>query len=455
MMRWITVAMAILVPAAAFAVDYDFTCSDPVQTGPLGTLFKILCLLENNEATPVEFFIGKSEEFPPGVTWEWTASICVNGLCLAPFINEDTVTVAAGDVDTVEAWISTYLLEGSADVLLTVYPMSAPGEVASWHLAAITNGIDLLLVDDDGGVSHQTYFTDALPSGMDWGRWPRREEAVSGTFMNNIGRAIWFTGGDVPTLEPVDITLLTAFLDNGGKLLLSSQQTAYNLCDPGSADYSSAGCDFLADYLGVSYQVNNSGSTDISGDPRDPIGDGLSFSIAGGAGNQWTPDGIAASGSGNVAFTYDNTSYAAGVHTNAGARRTVYLAFGLEGISNLATRQAIIDNTLAFFDATVGVAGGDGRAPVRPALGPNRPNPFNPTTTFSLVLPEPARAKVEIFDGSGRSVATLLDGPVAAGETSLVWNGTNGSGAPVRSGVYFARMTAGDRVETRKLTLLR
>lgn len=448
-------ALVILVPATVFAVDYDFTCDDPVRTGPVGTLFKVLCLMQNNEATPVDFFVGKTEEFPPDNVWQWSASICVNGFCLAPFIHEDTFTVAPGDVDTVEAWISTFELEGSADVFMTLYPLSSPGEFVTQHLVAITNGIELLLVDDDGGIAIQNYYTDALPSALDWGRWPRAEEAVAGTFMNNVGRVVWFTGGETPTLDDTDRTRLASFLDGGGKLLLSGQDVAYDLCDPGSANYSVAACTFVGDYLGADYQVNNSGQTNVSGGAQDPIGGGLSFSIAGGAGNQWTPDGIDAGGTGNVAFTYDNTSYAAGVHSNAGARRVVFLSFGLEGISSLATRQAIIDNSLAYFDAAVGVGEGPGAAPSRPALGPNCPNPFNPTTTFSLVVPGPTRATVEIFDASGRSVTKLIDGMVAAGETSLVWDGTDGTGSPVHSGVYFARMTAGERVETRKLTLLR
>lgn len=448
-------ALAVSIPASAFAVDYTFTCNDALKIGPINTQFKLKCYLSHSEASPVEFYVAKTEEFPPGNDWEWSASICVNSACLAPDVDEYTFTVNPGAVDTVEAYINGYFLEGSSEVVFTLYPTADPGNVSVQNLAALTNGVDVLVVDDDGDLAYQDYYTDALPTGLTWGRWPRFLEAPTTANMNVIGRVVWFTGEESPTLDATDRANLTSFLNGGGDLVISGQNIAYDLCDPASSNYSVAACTFLADYLGATYDVDNSGSTNVTGDSPDMIGEGLAFSISGGAANQSSPDGVGATGSGRVAFTYDATSYAAGTHLAAGSRRTIYLAFGLEGISSLATRQAILDRSFDFFDAAVGVEAGGDALPALPVLGPNRPNPFNPTTSFTLVVPEPTRARVDIFDASGRVVTTLLDGSVAAGETPLVWNGTNGAGAPVRSGVYFARMTAGDRVETRKLTLVR
>ncbi len=63
------------------------------------------------------------------------------------------------------------------------------------------------------------------------------------------------------------------------------------------------------------------------------------------------------------------------------------------------------------------------------------PNPFSETVTVAYRTAEPAAVTVEVFDALGRLVATLADGPAAAGEHRAAW----GAGA---SGVYHVRLTA-------------
>ncbi len=89
------------------------------------------------------------------------------------------------------------------------------------------------------------------------------------------------------------------------------------------------------------------------------------------------------------------------------------------------------------------------------ALYQNAPNPFNPTTTISFTLPERARVALVIYDVNGRSVKTLADDVVGEGHHERVWDGTDQSGSPVGSGVYFCRLAAGDRTLTKKMVLLK
>jgi hypothetical protein len=67
------------------------------------------------------------------------------------------------------------------------------------------------------------------------------------------------------------------------------------------------------------------------------------------------------------------------------------------------------------------------------------PNPFNPTTTITFVLPEIARATVRVYDIAGREVSMLLNGVMDAGYHTATWNATN-----FASGVYFARLEVAD-----------
>ncbi|MFH1680793.1 MAG: FG-GAP-like repeat-containing protein, partial [Candidatus Eisenbacteria bacterium] len=89
-------------------------------------------------------------------------------------------------------------------------------------------------------------------------------------------------------------------------------------------------------------------------------------------------------------------------------------------------------------------------------LDANAPNPFNPATTIRFGVPERCRATLKIYDLSGREVRTLVEGVLEAGnDHGAVWDGKDRAGRDAASGVYFYRLTAGERVETKKMMLLR
>ncbi len=88
--------------------------------------------------------------------------------------------------------------------------------------------------------------------------------------------------------------------------------------------------------------------------------------------------------------------------------------------------------------------------PERYSLAPAYPNPFNSAAVIYFGLPESGPATVEIFDGSGRKVATIAEGYFAAG-----WHKAVFDAAALASGVYFSRIAAGSFNETRKLVLVK
>jgi hypothetical protein len=64
-------------------------------------------------------------------------------------------------------------------------------------------------------------------------------------------------------------------------------------------------------------------------------------------------------------------------------------------------------------------------------------------------------ARLEVFDISGRRVATLHDGPLAQGRHETAWRGVNDAGRPLASGIYFARLRVGGESVSRRLLILR
>ncbi|MDH3216536.1 MAG: T9SS type A sorting domain-containing protein [Candidatus Krumholzibacteria bacterium] len=85
----------------------------------------------------------------------------------------------------------------------------------------------------------------------------------------------------------------------------------------------------------------------------------------------------------------------------------------------------------------------------------NYPNPFNPNTTIRYQVPTISDVTLRIYDVEGRLVRTLVDRPGhAAGVHTVVWHGRDDRARDLSSGVYFYRLNAGSRSESRRMVLL-
>jgi hypothetical protein len=92
--------------------------------------------------------------------------------------------------------------------------------------------------------------------------------------------------------------------------------------------------------------------------------------------------------------------------------------------------------------APTGVDEGDVETPASYVLRGARPNPFNPVTSVVYGAPQAGAVRVAVYSVAGREVKVLVDGTVGAGYHEVVWDGRDGSGSPMASGVYFIRMDA-------------
>jgi|GEM_PF-1095312 len=87
-------------------------------------------------------------------------------------------------------------------------------------------------------------------------------------------------------------------------------------------------------------------------------------------------------------------------------------------------------------------------------LSQNFPNPFNPTTTIRFVLPAADVVSLKVYNLYGEIVATLLDREAkAVGFHSVIWNGRDGLGRRVSSGIYLYKVQAGRFSLTKKMIL--
>ena len=90
-----------------------------------------------------------------------------------------------------------------------------------------------------------------------------------------------------------------------------------------------------------------------------------------------------------------------------------------------------------------------GRAlPEQFALGPNYPNPFNPSTIIPYQLAASSQVRLEVFNLLGQHIATLVEGERSTGFHTATWHAVDAAGRAVGAGVYIYRMTVGVESQT-------
>jgi len=100
--------------------------------------------------------------------------------------------------------------------------------------------------------------------------------------------------------------------------------------------------------------------------------------------------------------------------------------------------------------------------PQKVCLRQNYPNPFNSETTvpYSIDYNSPVYIVLNVYNSLGRLVKNLFDGVQSKGSYAVTWNGKDGTGQIVSSGVYFCRITVdlpdGDKIsEVKKIMFMK
>ncbi len=93
--------------------------------------------------------------------------------------------------------------------------------------------------------------------------------------------------------------------------------------------------------------------------------------------------------------------------------------------------------------------------PLEFALHQNYPNPFNPTTIIRFELPKATKVYLVVYDILGREVTRLVDSHLEAGYRQVIWNGKDGYGRDIASGIYIVRMLTPEYTRSIKTLLLK
>jgi len=78
------------------------------------------------------------------------------------------------------------------------------------------------------------------------------------------------------------------------------------------------------------------------------------------------------------------------------------------------------------------------------------PNPFNPSTTIDISIPENMTISLRVLDLHGRVVDVIMEQDIVAGSHLFKYDGSN-----LSSGVYFIELQSSEYVQYSKMILLK
>lgn len=313
-----------------------------------------------------------------------------------------------------------------------------------------TDDLDVLVVDDDGAETYETYFTDALAyNGHTFGIWDRLAGPTPTAVLDQFPVVIWATAFNFPTLDDDDREALGSYMDAGGSVFVTGQDIGWELNDIGGAAYQ-----WYRNYLHANFIADDTNDYTLNGVPGDEISSGVDLIIQGGDGanNQDYPSDIdPADASANIIWTYDANRNGA-LKADTGTYRVVYMAFGYEAINNATDRRTAMQRIMNWL--TYGPVAADALAPAPGAWLTSAPNPASARTTLKFNLPVAGEASLKVYGVDGRLLGTLLDEPVDSGTYSVDWDFTDSEGHRLPAGVYFYRLQGDGVDETRKILLI-
>jgi hypothetical protein len=251
---------------------------------------------------------------------------------------------------------------------------------------------------------------------------------------------IWSCGHATNTLSLEEISLLSTYLNVGGRLFISGTNIASNL----------AGNGFLSNYLNLQFnqQVNY---PIVFGVADDPISDGDTLYLNSQPSDQ---DAVTPVNGGIACFKY-NGVFPCGVRFE-GVYKSVALTFAFEDIRwdnpNFDMPDDVVYQILDWLGVSLELEKWVWIVPPEFNLKHNYPNPFNISTKISFILPQSSNVTLKVFNVVGALVLQQDLGEFPPGETSIEWNGKDFSGKTVASGLYVYRLEAKGVTNAQKYT---
>ena len=236
---------------------------------------------------------------------------------------------------------------GDTDVTtVTAASTGLPGVTGSATVTTTAVTLDTLLVDGDGNIPdvQGAYSTALTSAGLAFGTWDlAADPTLPIGLLQAYKNVVWFTGNAYPgPILPYEADL-KAFLDGGGRLLMSGQDIL---------DQAAGTTPFVANYLHITWdgtETQNDKSTAAVHGVATTLTDGigavpLDHSVLGAA----FEDRITPNGGASPIFTDDSTAPDA-LSVDTGTYKVVFLAFPLEAYGAAGDKSDLVTRVFTFF----------------------------------------------------------------------------------------------------------
>lgn len=325
--------------------------------------------------------------------------------------------------------------------------ISADGYAIIQYFTIMTGLPELIIVDDDSGaVYEQTFVNDFNNADMMFHVWNIAEQGVPAADVLGIyDKVFWHTGRVTAPLSEAEQTLISGYLDDGGKLFMSSENLGEQL----------GGTAFYQDYFHAQQETGHVMNFEALGNETHYMSSGTHLLLGGGAYWADSQSSIIPDAEADWVYKYNDANQGIGALSYAGNYRLLYFAFPYECISPSASgytpRATILQQIIGWLDYSTGVEEHPGLTPVSAELLSAYPNPFNASTVISFNLPSAGNVKLAVYDIAGREAASLVTGYLSLGKQSVVWDAQGQA-----SGVYFLKLTVdGKCAAVEKLVLMK
>lgn len=389
---------------------------------------------------------------PDGVgEWDWVKYFCdPSGAC---HFGPTSYVLEPGEAETFDVHILDTIgtTKGMGVTTLSAVSTSDPNMASSVSFATFVETPSILVVDDDDNKSYETYLMTALEdTGYVANVWDTSTRGrPSLTELASYWAVFWTTANAEATFFTVDDeNVMQGYLDGGGNLMFASTEYLSSRQDTSA---------FMSDYLLIDSWTNDTSGFIVQGVPGDEVTDGLTLGLFSGPfATNYSDSFVPGAGSDEI---FTSPVGVKGMKVADADYKLIFLSFAFELIDDddpdPNNQKSFIARVIDWFKqpSGTGVEQGEMR---RLSLRQNHPNPFNPVTKLAFSVPDGAESvTLRVHNVNGQVVRTLVDGPLPAGPAEVVWDGRGNDGSRLASGIYFARIVAGDESAVRKMTLLK
>lgn len=413
------------------------------------------------------------------VQWKPNLELDLGGYRIYRGVNQDTLLDSLNTALMADTFFSDLPLSGADRYYYSVRAFDTDGNASSFSEIAygrpLTLDQGILLVNEtqssgsfppDSTVN--AFYLRILEGYKKTGyRYSSLSEKPAFSDFAPYSTVVWHTEDLNSFYADDDADEIKQYLENGGNLWITGWKTTANLSGLTSYPINFPQGNIVNDFLKITSSDLSKTSDSFQGTAGNLSYPSLSVDPSKIPVSAWGQtlryiESYTASGAGEVIYTIDMSNNSSPYEGQPCAVRylgpvykAVVFGFPLYYINESQARAAA-QKVMSDFGETVSVE----EIPL-PVIVPSVavlyavPNIFSAETYIYYFVPQDCRASLKVYNAAGQLVATLFEGDLSSGVFRTFWDAKDERNNPVKGGVYFARLSAGDQSLTVKMTLTR